>query len=202
MKSIFVCALADTLRITSVDIRNGDHLFGPVEFYDYLPPTQHPLPYVPAFLQDYELQPRLLKNFLRSDACKGIYRHCDYLVALPDDCTDLETTAIQDLCVSVGAKRCDMEYQAFLLSRDASYLAVTASKRAVCVTHVIAQNDETDRIFIPVNELSEDTLYAALTALDSEHTLPVYTFGLPAEYDDLGTVVSPQTLVRNLAKLR
>lgn len=200
MKSIFVCAMADTLRIASVDIRNGDHLFGPVEFFDYLPPTQHPLPYVPAYLQDYELQPRMLKNFLRSDACKGIYRHCDYLIALPDDCTDLETTAIQDLCVSVGAKHPEMEYQAFLLSNDASYLAVTASKRAVCVTHVIARKDETDRIFIPINELNEDTLYSALTALDSEHTLPVYTFGLPEEYDDLGTVVSPQVLVRNLAK--
>ena len=201
MKSIFICAMADALRIASVDIRNGDHLFGPVEFFDYLPPTAHPLPYVPAYLQDYEFQPRFLKNFLRSDACKGIYRHCDYLVALPDDCTDLESNASQDLCVSVGAKRPEMEYQAFLLSTDASYLAVTASKRAVCVTHVIAKKDETDRIFIPINELSEDALYSALTALDSEHILPVYTFGLPEEYDDLGTPVSTQVLVRNLAKL-
>ncbi len=201
MKSIFLCAMADALRIASVDIRNGDHLFGPLDFYDYIPPIPHPLPYVPAYLQDYEFQPKLLKDFLRSDACKGIYRHCDYLVALPDDCTDLETNAIHDLCVSVGAKRPVMEYQAFLLSADTSYLAVTASKRAVCVTHVIAKKDETDRVFIPINLLSEDTLYEALSALDSEHTLPVYTFGLPDEYAEIGREVPTQTLVKHLAKL-
>ena len=70
MKSVFICAMADTLSAASVDIRNGDRLFGPLEFHSYLPPTNHPLPFVPAYLQDYYLQPKLLKSFLRSDACK------------------------------------------------------------------------------------------------------------------------------------
>lgn len=201
MKSVFICAMADTLSAASVDIRNGDHLFGPLEFHSYLPPTNHPLPFVPAYLQDYYLQPKLLKSFLRSDACKGLYRHCDYLLALADDCTDLEAHALNELLTACGAKSVSMEYQAFLLSSDPSYLAVTASKRSVCVTHVIAGKDETERIFIPMDEASEEQIFAALNEMDSEHTQPVYTFGLPEALEDVGDPVHPQTLARNFIRL-
>ena len=125
----------------------------------------------------------------------------NYLLALHDDATDLEAHALSELLIACGAKETLMEYRAFLLSSAEQFIAVTGSKRAVTVTMVMNDRDETERIFIPVNEAGFDSVMDAIHALDPDEALPVYRFGAGEALNMIGNPVHAGDVVRNFVKM-
>ncbi len=197
MKAVFVSPMFDYLRTAAVEIRSDGSLSDSLEFHNYMPPGGHMLPYVPAYFQDYNEQRKPFKAFLRSDILKGMLRHVDFWIALPDDTTDLEAHALSELMVASGAKLVTMEYRAYLLSNEPAYLAVTASKRAVSLTHVVAGQEETERVYLPINEAEPLAVRAAINELDATGRLPVFTYDLPDSLAHIGEQVNSQTLALN-----
>ena len=199
MKHIFVCPMDDTLKITTVDVRLDEPLYGAINFQSYTPPEPSLYPYVPAYFQQYNQQRKPLRQFLH-DHAPG-FRARNYLLALHDDATDLEAHALSELLIACGAKETLLEYRAFLLSTEAEYIAITGSKRAVTLTHVIADTDATERIFLPVNEATPDTVREAIRELDPKKRLPAFSFGLPDSLMNIGESVMAQALLRNFLRI-
>ena len=156
MKLICVCPMNDTLEIGSFELYSDNRIYGACHsaFMTYKPPRNQLYPFVPAYFQSYNQQRLPLRKFLRDNT--SMLRPRDFLVALHDDATDLEAHALSELLIAVGAKSTLMEYRAFLLSSEEAFIAVTASKRAVTVTLVRADKEDTERIFIPINEATPD----------------------------------------------
>lgn len=199
MKQVFVCPMDDTLKIAVADLRSDGTVDGAVRFQTYSPPNPPLFPYVPAYLTQYQEQPRPLRQFLREYVKSFLPR--SFMLALHDDATDLEANALSELLIACGAKDVPMEYRAFLLSTDPAYLSVTGSKRAVTVTHVVSGKDDTERIFIPISDATAEKVNEALHELDPEGTLPVFTFGLSEELLRLGEQINEPALVRNFARI-
>lgn len=201
MKAVFICPMADALKATTVDLRGAGEQIGALNFSVYEPAGAHALPFVPAYFQDYNAQRAAFKTFLRGEVAKGILRHPPFLLALHDDATDLEAHALSELMIASGAKEVSMEYRAFLLSTEPAYLAVTASKRVVTLTHVIAGQDETDRIFLAMPDANASSVRAAIAELDPSGELPVFAYDLPDTLEHIGEPVTSQTLVRNFLRI-
>ncbi len=199
MRHVFICPLNDTMKVAVVDLRNEREIYGTLRFQNYTPPNPAMYPFVPAYFQQYQEQPKPLRQFLR-EYIRGI-RPRSFLLVLHDDATDLEANALSELLIACGAKDVPMEYRAFLLSDEPAYLAVTGSKRAVTVTHVIAGRDDTERIFIPLPDADEDAVREAIRELDPELTLPVFTYGVPDAAARVGEETSEPVLVRNFVKI-
>ena len=141
----------------------------------------------------------VLRSFLREHTY-GL-KPRNYLLALHDDATDLEAHALSELLIACGAKETLMEYRAFLLSSAERFIAVTGSKRAVTVTMVLNDQDDTERMFIPVNEAGFDAVMDAIHTLDPDETLPVYRFGVGEELQSIGKPAHAGDLVRNFVKM-
>lgn len=199
MKHVFVCPMDDTMKIAVVDVKNDRQIYGTLRFQSYTPPNPSLYPFVPAYFQQYQEQPKPLRQFLR-EYIRGI-RPRDFMLALHDDATDLEANALSELLIACGAKDVPMEYRAFLLANEPEYLSVTGSKRAVTVTYVIAGKDDTDRIFIPINLADEEAVREALRELDPDGRLPVFTFGVSEQIARLGEEISEPELVRNFIRI-
>ncbi|MBR6718955.1 MAG: hypothetical protein IKI77_11520 [Oscillospiraceae bacterium] len=199
MRHVFVCPMDDTIEIAMLDITGDYRVHGGINFVTFQPKEPPLYPYVPAYFQDYNHQRAPLRNFLR-DETYG-FRPRDYLLALHDDATDLEAHALSELLIACGAKETLMEYRAFLLSSEDSYIAVTGSKRAVTVTLVMTALEDTDRIFIPINEAVHDTVFDAVRELDPSGKLPVYRFGVPEALSGIGEMVNAAELIRNFIKI-
>ena len=199
MKHLFVCPMDDTLKFSVVDLKSNREIYGTLRFQTYTPPNPPLYPYVPAYLQQYQEQPKPLRQFLR-EYVRGL-RPKDFMLVLHDDATDLEANAMSELLVACGAKDVPMEYRAFLLAGDPEYISVTGSKRAVTVTRVIAGRDDTERIFIPVSEAVPETVQEAVAELDPDGTLPVFTFGVAENIARLGEEISEPALVRNFVRI-
>ena len=199
MKHLFVCPMDDTLKITSVDLRGDEPLYGAVTFQTYTPPEPSLYPYVASYFQQYNAQRKPLRQFLREHT--GSARPRDCLLALHDDATDLEAYALSELMIACGVRETLLEYRAFLLSGEPEYIAVTGSKRAVTLTHVISDTDDTERIFLPVNEAVPETVRDAIRELDAGRKLPAFSFGLPDALMNIGETVTPQELLRNFLRI-
>ena len=199
MRHIFVCPTNDAFKIALVDVTVDRKIRGGIEFETYTPKEPPLYPFVPAYFQEYNQQRTPLREFLQ-DRTFG-FRPRDYLLVLHDDATDLEAHALSELLIACGAKETLMEYRAFLLSRKPQYVAVTGSKRAVTVTLVLADTEETDRIFIPVNEANRDTVQDAVREMDPTGRLPVYRFGVGEAVGNVGKPVSSSELIRNFVKI-
>lgn len=194
MKHMFVCPMDDTLRFATVDVRRDEPLYGTVSMQTYSPAGAAPYPYVAAYFQQYNQQRKPLRQFLHNHF--GSFRAADHLIALHDDATDLEAHALSELMIACGARETLLEYRAFLLSNDPEYIAVTGSKRAVTLTHVIADTNDTERIFLPVNEATPDAVRESIRDLDPGKRLPVFSFGLPDSLMNTGETVTAQELLR------
>ncbi len=94
-----------------------------------------------------------------------------------------------------------MEYRAFLLSSEAEYLAITGSKRAITLTHVVSEKDDTERIFLPINEAEPKSMRDAVSELDPDGKLPIYTYDLPVLVDHIGENVATHELMRNFVRI-
>lgn len=199
MKYLFVCPMDDTLRVSVAEVKGDHEIYGTLRFQTYTPPHLPLFPYVPAYFQQFQEQPKPLKQFFREYIRGFMPKEC--LLVLHDDATDLEANALSDLIAACGIKEVPMEYRAFLLSPDPAYLAVTGSKRSVAVTRIAAGSDETERIFIPVNEADPDTVNEALGELDPDGRLPVYTFGVSEQIARLGEEIYEPELVRNFLRI-
>ena len=199
MRHVFVCPTDDALKIALINVTVDRKIRGGIEFETYTPKEPPLYPFVPAYFQEYNQQRTPLREFLR-DRTFG-FRPRDYLLVLLDDATDLEAHALSELLIACGAKETLMEYRAFLLSRKERYVAVTGSKRAVTVTLVLADTEETDRIFIPVNEAAHDTVLDAVHELDPSGRLPVYRFGVGESVGNVGKPVCSAELIRNFIKI-
>ena len=199
MRHVFVCPTNDTIEIALLDVSVDRRIHGGVQFETFTPKEPPLYPYVPAYFQEYNRQRTPLREFLR-DQTYG-FRPRDYLLVLHDDATDLEAHALSELLIACGARETLMEYRAFLLSSEKSYIAVTGSKRAVSVTLVMANAEDTDRIFIPVNEATPETVLEAVRELDSTLRLPVYRFGVSEALERVGEKVNAAELIRNFIKI-
>lgn len=200
MKSVFFIAEQDTLLGTLLNLRNPNALIDFSKPTRFSMPAPKELPYVSEYLIDFDDTVEALRRFIGNELYKGFMR-IDFLVALPDDCTDIETRAINEMMLCCGAKGCTTEYQAFLLSSDPEYLAITMSKRSVIVTHVREDSEDTEQIFIDRNDDLPERISEACQMLDEEGGLPVYTYRLPAELQ-IGTAVKPDVLIRNFVRLQ
>ena len=199
MKLICVCPMNDTLEIGSFELYSDNRIYASLAFKTYKPAEEPLYPFVPAYFQSYNQQRLPLRKFLRDNT--SMLRPRDFLVALHDDATDLEAHALSELLIAVGAKSTLMEYRAFLLSSEEAFIAVTASKRAVTVTLVRADKEDTERIFIPINEATPDLVTESLRELDPDGELPVYRFGLPESLHEIGEPVNANEIVRNFVKI-
>lgn len=200
MRYIIVCPMDDTIEYGTFEFTGDKRIHGGVAFQTYTPPEPPVYPYVPAYFQHYRQQRAPLRAALRK-LNTGI-RPKTCLLALHDDATDLEAHAMSELLIACGVKDTLMEYRAFLLSSESAYVAVTGSKRAVTVTLVLTEHEETERIFIPVHEAAADAVKEAVRELDSTGELPVYAFGLPESLSGVGEAVNTQEIVRNFVKLQ
>lgn len=201
MKAVFVCPMTDSLKAAAVELRTDSDQIGTLNFHAFSPTGARTLPFVPAYFQDYTAQRKPFKSFLRSEITKGILRHPSFLLALHDDATDLEAHALSELMIASGAKDVSMEYRAFMLSSEADYIAVTASKRAVSVTHVITGQDETERIYLPITDADPLSVRGAISELDSTGSLPIFNYDLPDSLAHIGEPVNAQTLVHNFLRI-
>ena len=199
MRHVFVCPMNDTIEIAGIEIYSDLKVYGGITFDTYAPQEAPVYPYVPAYFQDYNHQRGPLRSFLREHTY-GL-KPRNYLLALHDDATDLEAHALIELLIACGAKETLMEYRAFLLSSAERFIAVTGSKRAVTVTMVLNDQDDTERMFIPVNEAGFDAVMDAIHTLDPDETLPVYRFGVGEELQSIGKPAHAGDLVRNFVKM-
>ena len=200
-KLVFVCPLEDSIQIGGIDLYSENRIHAAILFRDYVPPEAPVYPYVPAYFQSYNHQRGPLRRFLRENV-SGL-RPRNYLLALHDDATDLEAHALSELLIACGARETLMEYRAFLLSSEDAYIAVTASKRAVAVTLVRADRQETERIFVPIADASPEMVQDAVHDLNPDDTLPVYRFCVPQAIADanVGEPVNANEIVRNFVKI-
>jgi len=200
-KLAFVCPLDDSIQIGGFDLSSENRIHTVLSFQEFIPKEQPAYPFVPAYFQSYNYQRGPLKRFLR-DTISGL-RPRVFLLALHDDATDLEAHALSELLIACGAKETLMEYRAFLLSSEEAYLAVTASKRAVAVTLVRTDREETERIFIPISDVSPEIVLEAIHDLDPDETLPVYRFCVPEILMEanIGEPVNANEIVRNFVKI-
>ena len=199
MRHIFVCPTNDAFKIAMVDVTVDRKIRGGIEFETYTPKEPPLYPFVPAYFQEYNQQRTPLREFLQ-DRTFG-FRPRDYLLVLHDDATDLEAHALSELLIACGAKETLMEYRAFLLSSEESYVAVTGSKRAVSVTLVMSKAEDTDRIFIPVNEATPENVRIAIRELEPSGRLPVYRFGVNESLESIGERVNAAEIIRNFIKI-
>lgn len=199
MRHVFVCPMNDTIEIAAVELQGEHRLSGGLTFDSYRPSAKPVYPYVPAYFQDYKRQRAPLRAFLRENLYG--FRPKSYLLLLHDDATDLEAHALSELLIGCGAKETLMEYRAFLLAEEEAYLAVTGSKRAVTVTLVRSGEEETERIFLPINEAGLDAVQEAIAELDPEGKLPVYRFGVPETLYPVGAPVHAGDIVRHFVKM-
>ena len=199
MRHVFVCPTDDTIKVALLDVTVDRKIRGGIQFETFAPKEPPLYPYVPAYFQDYNHQRGPLREFLR-DRTYG-FRPRDYLLVLHDDATDLEAHALSELLIACGAKETLMEYRAFLLSSEERYVAVTGSKRAVTVTLVMSDTEETDRIFIPVNEATHNAVIDAVHELDHSGRLPVYRYGVSEAVGSVGELVNSAELIRNFIKI-
>lgn len=199
MRYMIVCPMNDTIETAAFDLHNDKRIYGGVVFQTYTPSEQPVYPYVPAYFQSYNYQRAPLRAHLRK--LSPTIRPKSHLIALHDDATDLEAHAMSELLIACGAKETFMEYRGFLLSSEAAYIAVTGSKRAVTITMVQASEENTERIFIPINEASPDAVTEAVADFNPEGKLPVYSYGLRGELEGYGERVNAQEIVRNFVKI-
>lgn len=195
MRHVFVCPMNDTIEIAAVELYSDNRIYGGLRFETFQPQEAPLYPYVPAYFQSYNHQRGPLRTFLREHTY-GL-KPRSYLLALHDDATDLEAHALSELLIACGAKETLMEYRAFLLSSEDSYIALTGSKRAVAVTMVRNDQEETERIFLPVNEASFEAVTDAVNELDPDGVLPIYRFGVPEPLQGIGAQVPAGEVVRN-----
>lgn len=199
MRSVFVCPMQDTIEIAAIEVYSDLNVYGGISFESYVPKEQPVYPYVPAYFQSYNHQRGSLRSFLREHTY-GL-KPRNYLLALHDDATDLEAHALSELLIACGAKETLMEYRAFLLSSKERYIAVTGSKRAVSVTMVLNDSDETERIFVPIQDAGFDEVKDAIRTLDPDEQLPVYRFGVGEALSTIGNPVHAGEMVRNFVKM-
>lgn len=199
MKNVFLIAQQDTMLASLLNLKNPNTLLEFSKLTRFSMPKAHELPYVSEYLVDFDETVEALRRFIGSEIYKGFMR-LDYMVALPDDCTDIESRAIDQIMICCGGKGCITEYQAFLLSNEPEYLAVTASKRSVIVTHV-SEDDETEQVFIDISDATQEHVEEACRMLDEVRELPVFTFQLPDSIS-IGSPVSEETILRNFVRLQ
>lgn len=199
MRHVFVCPMDDRFQVSGFELYSEQRIYGGLTFDTYVPQEAPLYPFVPAYFQAYNQQRGPLRTFLR-EHYYGLKPH-SYLLALHDDATDLEAHALSELLIACGAKETLMEYRAFLLSSETQYLAVTGSKRAVTVTLVQNDQDETERIFIPINEANYDAVMDAIRELEPDGRLPVYRFGVSEDLQTVGEKVTCSEIVRNFVKM-
>lgn len=75
------------------------------------------LPYVSDYLVDFDETVEELRRFIGTSVYKGFMK-LDYLIVLPDDCTNVESSALDNMLHFCGAKDCISENRAFLLSKN------------------------------------------------------------------------------------
>lgn len=199
MRHVFVCPMNDTFEIAALELYGEHRIYGGLNFQTYTPREKPLYPYVPAYFQAYHQQRDPLQRFLRENTY-GL-KPKNYLLALHDDTTDLEAHALSELLIACGAKETLMEYRAFLLSSEDAFVSVTGSKRAVTVTLVMAEQADTERIFIPIADASADAVAEAVREMNPDSTLPVYRFGLPKTLSEIGEPVNTAEIVRNFVKI-
>lgn len=199
MRHVFVCPMNDTIEIAAIEVYSDLKVYGGITFDTYTPQEAPVYPYVPAYFQSYNHQRGPLRSFLREHTY-GL-KPRNYLLALHDDATDLEAHALSELLIACGAKETLMEYRAFLLSSEERFIAVTGSKRSVSVTMVLNDRDETERIFVPIQDAGFDSVMDAIHELDPDEVLPVYRFGLGDALDTIGKPVHAGDVVRNFVKM-
>lgn len=199
MRHVFVCPMNDTIDIAVIEVRMENRLYGGVHLHTYTPKQPPLYPYVPAYFQAYRKQRKPLREFLL-DYTYGL-KPKNYLLALHDDATDLESHALSELLIACGAKETLMEFRAFLLSSEDHYIAVTGSKRAVTVTYVTAREKDTERIFIPIQDATPELVRDAVRDFNPDRSLPVYRFGLPEELKGIGEPVNKAEIIRNFIKI-
>lgn len=199
MRHVYVCPMDDTIDIAAIEVRMENRLYGGVHLHTYTPKQPPLYPYVPAYFQAYRRQRKPLREFLL-DYTYGL-KPKNYLLALHDDATDLESHALSELLIACGAKETLMEYRAFLLSSEDHYIAVTGSKRAVTVTYVAAREKDTERIFIPISDAKPELVRDTVREMNPDGTLPVYRFGLRKELQVIGEPVNSAEIIRNFIKI-
>jgi hypothetical protein len=199
MRHVFVCPMDDDIVISGFELYSEQRIYGGLTFETFVPQEGPLYPFVPAYFQPYNQQRGPLREFLR-EHYHGLKPH-SYLLALHDDATDLEAHALSELLIACGAKETLMEYRAFLLSSEMRYIAVTGSKRAVTVTMVQNDQDETERIFVPISEANFDSVMDAVHELDPDGSLPVYRFGVSQDLQMVGEAVNSAEIVRNFVKM-
>lgn len=200
MRNVFISAENDTLLISLLNLRNPNALIFASDFVDFSMNEPRELPYVSDYLVDFDETVEELRRFIGTSVYKGFMK-LDYLIVLPDDCTNVESSALDNMLHFCGAKDCISENRAFLLSKKPEYLAVTESKRCVTVTHVTADAPETEQVFLDVNSCTKETIQQACKVLDELGELPVYTYGLRADFQ-IGTPVSIEKIMRNFVSIQ
>lgn len=199
MRRFIVCPMDDTIEVAAFDTHTDKRIYGGLSFQTFTPPEPPQYPFVSAYFQAYNQQVGPLKALFRK--LTPTFRPRSYLLVLHDDATDLEAHALSELLIACGAKDTLMEYRAFLLSSESAYVAITGSKRAVTVTLVLGGKEDTERIFIPINEATPDAVREAVHDLEPDGKLPVYAFGLKPELDGVGERVNTHEITRNFAKI-
>lgn len=201
MKTIFFAAEQDTLLASLLTLKSVNVLSETDEIIRFAVPKPKSMPYVPDYLVDYDATSQALNLFVTNEIYNGM-RRINAFVALPDDCTTIETKALEDLMLATNkCKNVMTEFISYLLSEETEYLAVTASKRAVILTHIDTDASESEQIFLDISTADQEAVESAIQLLDETATLPVYAYGLP-DAIDVGTAVDIDIIISNFVRLQ
>ena len=157
--------------------------------------SRHLIPYVPDYLVNTEETVADLQKFFKNNMEKA-KRKMNYRVILPDDFTEIESQAMEDIMLQAGAKNCISEYTSFLLSKEKKYIAMTRSKRSVIVSKVDLDIADSDEYFLDIHTVKEADIQAVLHTLDPNNQLPVYYYDMIEELK-VGTEVRREDIIDN-----
>ncbi len=104
MKTIFIFAEADSLHASLLELKNADTVSEQLAQAVYRPPVKHAIPYVSEYMVDFEETVHGLRRFVAANLYKGFSR-LDYRVVLPDDFTDIESHAMDEIILRCGARQ-------------------------------------------------------------------------------------------------
>jgi hypothetical protein len=138
------------------------------------------VPFTPAYFYNYELNSNDFSDFMQSHY-KRVMGNYYYLVAIPDDASEMESQLFYDFLKQYKCKDVAIVKQAVLLSQSKGYVAVTKSCRSMCVS-VVRNNMVTLQEFIPIDIIYQDQLQTTvrikriIEMLQVDGNFPVYSY--------------------------
>ncbi|GHU54152.1 hypothetical protein FACS1894132_08370 [Clostridia bacterium] len=154
------------------------------------------VPFTPSYFYNFDLNSVDFLEFMQSHY-KRLMGTYYYLVAIPDDASDIEIKLFYDFLKQYKCKDVIIVRQGVLLSNQKSYISITKSCRGICFS-VIRNATVTLQEFLPVDVVCQEQLQTTIRfkriidMLQIDDNFPVlsyqsgtYKFGEEVKFSDI-----------------